>query len=74
MNQNFLKQNPFSVLLSKLSASRQIENKIEAEDLADNQSPEYQRNINLQESLHPYLIDRVEPSVQYIIFSSYIRF
>ena len=74
MNKSFLKQNPFSVLLSKLSASEQTENKIEAEDLADNRSQEYKANINSQQSLHPYLIDRVEPSIHHVIFSSYIRF
>lgn len=71
MKKDFLKNNPFSALLSKLSASRQAENN---EELEDNQSPEYQANINSQQYLHPYLIDRVEPSVQHIIFSSYIRF
>ena len=71
MNKNFLKNNPFSVLLSKLSTSRQLQNN---QELEDNQSPEYQANINSQQYLHPYSIDRVEPSVQHIIFSSYIRF
>ncbi|MEM9923612.1 MAG: hypothetical protein AAF915_07670 [Cyanobacteria bacterium P01_D01_bin.50] len=62
------------MLLSKLSAFRQSENKIQIEEFALDRSPEYQANINLQEYLHPYLIDRVEPSIQHIIFSSYIKY
>lgn len=82
MNKNFLKKY-FSVAWSKLPAFRQtkinIESEelkvnIESEELEDEQSPVYKTDSNSQQYIHPYLIDRVEPSVQHIIFSSYIKF
>ena len=45
-----------------------------SEELEDEQSPVYKTDSNSQQYIHPYLIDRVEPSVQHIIFSSYIKF
>lgn len=62
-------RNPFSVAWSKLSALSQSQVNVEQEDLE-----EYLVDTNSQPYLDPYLIDRVEPSVEHIIFSSYIRF
>ncbi len=64
--------NPFSVVWSKLSTFNQP--KVNTESELEYQAEDYQASANSQEYLHPYLIDRVEPSVQHIIFSSYIRF
>lgn len=67
MEKNIL--NPFSVAWSKLSVLTQSKVNTEHEELE-----EYQIDSNLQQYLDPYLIDRVEPSVEHIIFSSYIKF
>lgn len=62
-------RNPFSVAWSKLSALSQSKVNVGHEELE-----EYQVDTSSQQYLDPYLIDRVEPSVQHIIFSRYIRF
>ena len=64
--------NPFSVVWSKLSTFNQP--KVNTESELEYQTEEYLADANSQQYLHPYLIDRVEPSVQHIIFSSYIGF
>lgn len=65
--------NPFSVAWSRLSALSK--SKLNAESqLEDYQSEAYESTIKSQQDLHPYLIDRVEPSVSHIIFSSYIKY
>ncbi len=65
--------NPFAVAWSKLSAFSQ--SKLNAESqLEDDRSEAYESTIQSQQDLHPYLIDRVEPSVSHIIFSSYIKY
>ncbi|BAY83226.1 hypothetical protein NIES267_27130 [Calothrix parasitica NIES-267] len=76
-NNNFLAtriQNSFSQAWSKISFFNQSKANQDSQVLEDSQSEEYQIDINSQQNLHPYLIDRVEPSVQHIIFSSYIKF
>lgn len=62
-------RNPFSVMWSKLSTFNQSKVNVGHEELE-----EYQVDTSSQQYLDPYLIDRVEPSVEHIIFSSYIRF
>ncbi len=69
-----IKNNPFALVWSKLSALSQSKVNAKNEELATNLSEEYESSIKLQQDLHPYLIDRVEPSVSHIIFSSYIRY
>lgn len=64
----------FDLCLLKLSALSKSRLETKSEKIEDSQLEEYQIDINQQQNLHPYLIDRVEPSVQHIIFSSYIRF
>ncbi len=65
-------RNPFSVARSKLSSFTQP--KLNTDRDLENYESEYQADINSLQELHPYLIDRVEPSVRHIIFSSYIRY
>ncbi|AFY56082.1 hypothetical protein Riv7116_3632 [Rivularia sp. PCC 7116] len=65
---------PFSIARSKLFALNQSKPNQSYKELEDSQSEEYQIDTNLQQNLHPYLEDRVEPSVQHIIFSSYIKY
>ena len=67
-------QNSFSQAWSKVFALRQSKANQDSQELENYQSEEYQIDVNSQQNLHPYLIDRVEPSVQHIIFSSYIKF
>ena len=69
-----IKNNPFALAWSKLSALSQSKFNANYEELENDQSEEYESTIKLQQDLHPYLIDRVEPSVRHIIFSSYIRY
>ena len=45
----------------------------DSQELENYQSEEYQIDVNSQQNLHPYLIDRVEPSDQHIIYSSYFE-
>lgn len=66
-------RNPFSAVWSKLSAISQSKLNKGFEEL-EYQSEEYLTDTNSQQYLDPYLIDRVEPTVERIIFSSYIRF
>lgn len=66
--------NPFSVAWSKLSAISQSKLNESFEELENYQSEEYLTDTNSQQDLYAYLIDRVEPSVSHIIFSSYIKF
>jgi hypothetical protein len=66
--------NPFSVAWSKLSAISQSKLNKGFEELENDRSEEYLTDTNSQQYLDPYLIDRVEPSLEHIIFSSYIRF
>ncbi|MBV6628161.1 MAG: hypothetical protein KI793_35455 [Rivularia sp. (in: Bacteria)] len=65
---------PLSMASSKLFALSKSKVNQSYKELEDSQSEEYQIDANLQQNLHPYLEDRVEPSVQHIIFSSYIKF
>jgi len=77
INNNYLAtkiQNSFSQVWSKVFAFNQSKVNQDSQVLEDSQSEEYQIDVNSQQNLHPYLIGRVEPSVQHIIFSSYIRF
>ena len=67
-------QNSFSQFWSKIFALKQFKDNQDSQVLENSQSEEYQIDVNSQQNLHPYLIDRVEPSVQHIIFSSYIKF
>ncbi|MEM6403337.1 MAG: hypothetical protein AAF378_15195 [Cyanobacteria bacterium P01_A01_bin.84] len=67
-------KNSFSLAWSKLFAFRQSKLNQDSQDDKDAQLEEYQIDTNLQQYLHPYLVDRVEPSVEHIIFSSYIKF
>ncbi|MGB6300758.1 MAG: hypothetical protein WBF90_31925 [Rivularia sp. (in: cyanobacteria)] len=66
-------RNPFSAVWSKLSAISQSNLNKGFEEL-EYQSEEYLTDTNSQQYLDPYLIDRVEPTVERIIFSSYIKF
>ncbi|MCJ8282172.1 MAG: hypothetical protein MJK14_20640 [Rivularia sp. ALOHA_DT_140] len=74
MANNMKKINYFSQAWSKLSVFNQSKSNQDSQELENRQLEEYQLDINSQEYLHPYLVDRVEPSVEHIIFSSYIRF
>lgn len=67
-------RNPFSAAWSKLSAIHQSKLNTESEVLEDDGSEGYDVDTDSQQYLHPYLIGRVEPSVEHIIFSSYIKF
>ncbi len=67
-------RNSFALAWSKLSALSQSEVNTKYEELENYRSQEDESTIKLQQDLHPYLIDRVEPSVSHIIFSSYIRY
>lgn len=70
-------QNSFSQAWSKVFAfnkSKVNQDSQDSQELENYQSEEYQIDVNSQQYLHPYLVDRVEPSVQHIIFSSYIKF
>ncbi len=67
-------RNPFSVVWSKLSAISQSKLNQGFEELENYQSEEYLTDTNSQQYLDPYLIDRVEPSLEHIIFSSFIKF
>mgnify|MGYP001791651413 CR=1 FL=1 len=66
--------NPFSVAWSKLSILSQSKLNEGFEELENDRSEEYRVDANSQQYLSPYLMDRVEPSLEHIIFSSYIRF
>lgn len=66
--------NFFFLVHSKLSAMGKSKFNQESQTLENYQLEDYQPEKNSQQSLHPYLVDRVEPSVEHIIFSSYIRF
>ena len=67
-------QNSFSQVWSKVFALKQSKANQDSQELENDQSEEYPVDVNSQQYLHPYLVDRVEPSVQHIIFSSYIKF
>ncbi len=69
-----IKNNPFALVWSKLSALSESKVNAKYEELDFYQSQEDESTIKSQQDLHPYLIDRVEPSVSHIIFSSYIRY
>lgn len=68
-----IRTNFLTVALSNLSIRNRSKINLESE-LGNYQSEEYQADTNSQQYLHPYLVNRVEPSVHHIIFSSYIRF
>ncbi len=55
-----IKNNPFALVWSKLSALSQSKANAKNEELATNRSEEYESTIKLQQDLHPYLVDRVE--------------
>ena len=77
VNNNFLVtriQHSFSQVWSKVFAFNQSKVNQDSQILEDSQSEEYQLDSSSQQNLHPYLVDRVEPSIQHIIFSSYIKF
>ena len=67
-------QNSFSQAWSKVFAFKKSQVNQDSQENLDSQPEEYQIDLNSQQNLHPYLVDRVEPSVQHIIFSSYIKF
>lgn len=67
-------QNSFSQVWSKVFAFNKSKVNQDSQILEDSLEEEYQIDTDSQQYLHPYLVDRVEPSVQHIIFSSYIKF
>lgn len=66
--------NYFFQALSKMSIFNKSKLNNDSRGLEDSQLEEYSIDVNSQQYLHPYLVNRVEPSVQHIIFSSYIKF
>ncbi|MEO0843987.1 MAG: hypothetical protein AAF063_34650 [Cyanobacteria bacterium J06643_5] len=69
-----VRSNYFSQALSKISIFNQSKLNHDSQGDNDSQVEEYQVDVNSQQYLYPYLVDRVEPSVEHIIFSSYIKF
>ncbi|MEO1428444.1 MAG: hypothetical protein AAFS12_09330 [Cyanobacteria bacterium J06632_19] len=65
---------PFSIVRSKLFTLNQSKLNESYKELEGSQSEEYQIDTSSEQNLHPYLVDRVEPSIEHIIFSSYIKF
>ncbi|MEL6458999.1 MAG: hypothetical protein AAFQ91_12195 [Cyanobacteria bacterium J06621_15] len=66
--------NYFYQALSKMFIFNKSKLNNDSQGNNDSQLREYQVDVNSQQYLHPYLVDRVEPSVEHIIFSSYIKF